>query len=465
MITFSDVHFKSGDELTDRLFNEALIKCEQNIASFGGRNVLVEGAGYEKIWLETQPMGGRMYAKKNIETALNNQLLFMEYQRDDGRIPGSIAVIDGSVTPQFNKFQGFCFPEPALDMYFLVNPGDDYLGRLYECLEKFDDYLWKNRDSDNDGCLESWCKYDTGEDNALRYGDAPDGWSEEYPPEGCSVVPMASLDVMSYSYSCRKTLSRIAYIKGLEDTGDAWASKAGSVRAKIREYLWDPDASICFDRDNRHVPRKVICHNTLRAMYWGSIDRDMAAKFVETHLLNEKEFWTYMPLPSVSVSDPLFRNEPSNNWSGQCEALTYQRAISALENYGYGSLIPYLGRKLFEAIGTDCRFVQQYDPFSGQPSLGAESGGRDGYGPAMLAVMEYTAAMHGVRRKAHNLIWGCLQGTSSEYEQLLGSDSYRICTGHDGSSAYINGKKIFDTHKNVSIVTDMNGNVLKVTDL
>lgn len=32
------------------------------------------------IWLETQPMGGEMYAKRNMEAGLNNQLLFMENQ-------------------------------------------------------------------------------------------------------------------------------------------------------------------------------------------------------------------------------------------------------------------------------------------------------------------------------------------------------------------------------------------------
>ena len=94
-------------------------KCRLNIKNFGGDPVLVEGGGYEKIWLETQPMGGAMYASRDFATGLNNSLMFMRHQRADGRIPGSIAVIDGKVVPQFNKFQGFCFPEPALDLYYL----------------------------------------------------------------------------------------------------------------------------------------------------------------------------------------------------------------------------------------------------------------------------------------------------------------------------------------------------------
>ena len=465
MISVAQVEFESNDELLTSLFNGASEKCQKNIKAFDKDEVLVEGAGYEKIWLETQPMGGWMYSKQNIRVALNNQLMFMKHQRPDGRIPGSIALIDGQVVPQFNKFQGFCFPEPALEMYYTADAGNEYLEMLYQTLQSFDEYLWKNRDSDNDGCLESWCKYDTGEDNALRYGDAPDAWEKETPPDNSGIVPMASLDVMSYSYSARAVLSKISYIMGKEDKGDDWSQKAGAVRATIRSYLWDPDTHTCFDRNKAHERIDVLYHNTLRAMYWGSIDKDMAKQFVNVHLLNEKEFWTYMPLPSVAVSDPLFRNIPENNWSGQCEALTYQRAIGALENYGYDFLIPVLGNKLFNAIGMDCVFVQQYDPFTGQPSINKVNGGSDGYGPAMLAVLEYIAAMYGVRRKENTLLWGCIQGKTNSYEQKWDDDRYRIEGTDRGVIGYINNKKIFETKKNVKIITDMKGNVIRVVDL
>ena len=74
-------------------------KSRENLKQFGGRLVLIEGGGYEKIWLETQPMGGEMYAKRNLEAGINNQLLFMENQRADGRIPGSVACEDRKIIP------------------------------------------------------------------------------------------------------------------------------------------------------------------------------------------------------------------------------------------------------------------------------------------------------------------------------------------------------------------------------
>ena len=141
------VHFSTTDKLLQKLMDTAEQKCLDNIRDFEGMPVLVEGGGYEKIWLETQPMGGAMYAKRNLEIAVNNQRLFLLCQRSDGRIPGSIEHAGHDVIPQFNKFQGFCFPEEAIDVWYLTEKDPSVLEHLRTVLRKFDDYLWKVRDS------------------------------------------------------------------------------------------------------------------------------------------------------------------------------------------------------------------------------------------------------------------------------------------------------------------------------
>ena len=228
MVLETSVSFSCSDDALQQVYDEAERKCLLNLKRFGDDLVLVEGGGYEKIWLETQPMGGEMYALRNLEAAKNNCLLFMRHQRQDGRLPGSIQLASGVVEPQFNKYQGFCFPYPALSLYYLLGEDRDFLMRLRDCLRRFDDCLWRTRDSNGDGLLESFCVYDTGEDLALRYGDAPCWWTEDTPPEGYSVVPMASMDVMSWSYACRDTLALISRILG--DGGEeAWRAKAAQV--------------------------------------------------------------------------------------------------------------------------------------------------------------------------------------------------------------------------------------------
>ena len=72
------VSFRTTDADLQRLFDAAETKAASNIVQFTPTmKALVEGGGYGNVWIETQPMGGEMYAKRNLEVALNNQLVFL----------------------------------------------------------------------------------------------------------------------------------------------------------------------------------------------------------------------------------------------------------------------------------------------------------------------------------------------------------------------------------------------------
>lgn len=475
------------------LFDEAESRLLGNLRDFAGRKVLVEGAGYEKIWLETQPMGGEMYAKRDLEAGLNNVLLFMENIREDGRLPGSIKLSDAGcpgngkkiVVPEFNKLQGFCFADAALNLYYLAGEDREYLNLLGSVLSRFDRWLWATRDSDDDGCLESFCVYDTGEDGAVRYLDAPNYWESDAAPTEFRAVPMASVDVMSWSYSCRNVLSKIWLIKGDCEKAEDCALKAASVRKRMEEYLWNSKRHAFFDRYKDHKMQNVLTHGTLKAMYFGAISADNAAAFVGSHLMNANEFNTRMPIPSVSVSDPMFRNISENNWSGQSEALTLQRAIRALENYGYYGIIPYYGKKLFGAVsgtavsnslpagnGTVANapgqnsfaFVQQFDPFTGKPSLNDVSGGSPTYGPNLLSVLEYMSRMFGVHRERNLIYWGTDADDDCEYTQILNNTEYKIIHSGNRSVCCIDGKTVFDGTAEHRLITDVYGKIMAASE-
>ena len=526
MLPKTQVTFKTEDAELQQLYDTAVRKCLNNLNMFGPDQVLVEGGGYEKIWLETQPMGGEMYAKRNMTAALNNHLLFMRTQREDGRIAGSIrrisevgqsptnesdclqspsvasAVPQGAVMAEFNKFQGFCFPWSALNMYYWIGEDRQFLDQLAACLEKFDAYLWKVRDSNGDGILESWCVYDTGEDNAVRYGNSPVYCTEDVPPEGFDIVPMASMDVTSFSYACRDTLAEIALIRGDMADHKKWRTLADEVANVIGAHLWDDKRGALFDRDKHGNVIDVLCHNTLRCMYWGSVSKYMADRFVKEHLLNPDEFWTPCPLPSVAVNDPAFRNAVENNWSGQSEGLTYQRAILALERYGYHKLVPVLGRKLFRTLlDGGLLFVQQFDPFTGAPSIvdpetkeplppdtdKGEVGQRptsgsdclhiaprsprqatglgraeiqDSYGPTLLSALEYIAHIWGVTMVRGQMWFSLCSGAPYTYEQVWGENTYRIESDGKEASVFVNGEEKHRVKCGVRLVTDKAGRLL-----
>ena len=164
-MVYTNVKFTISDPIWQKVYDAAEEKARLNVLAFCSRPVLIEGGGYNGIWLETQPMGGEMYAMRNMEAAMNNQLFFMENIRADGRIPSVIRFTGDEKHPldlMFSHFQGYCFPYHALNMYFLNGHDREYLEMLYDVLERFDAYLWKHRDSDGDGCLESWCGLHVG---------------------------------------------------------------------------------------------------------------------------------------------------------------------------------------------------------------------------------------------------------------------------------------------------------------
>ncbi|MBE0654192.1 MAG: hypothetical protein IH594_10370, partial [Bacteroidales bacterium] len=489
----TNVVFRTSNNKLQRIFDSAEYKAKWNEADFGDYKVLVEGAGYNNVWLETQPIGGNMYAKRDIRRALDNQLIFMDHQREDGRLPGAISYNSGKTEARFGELQGNFLPEEAFEVYFWIGEDRTYLQKLYNTLKKYDDYLWRTRDSDKNGCLEIWGSGDTGEDHSTRFRDSYHAWMFSFPPtfenlknlsiedsitlvedmvnsafladkskslKYDSPMPMESMDIMSYSFANRNILYQVSEI--LQNGEDQyWLEKATEVKNKIRDYLWNEEKHACFDRDKYNHEMPALIHNNLRCMYFGSFSQDMADKFIKHHLLNPEEFWTPMPLPSIAVNDPLFRNIPGNNWSGQPQGLTYQRSIRALENYGYYAELTLIGMKFLNAIGKSYRFTQQFDPFGENTEKSL-----DGYGPSILTSLEFISRLYGITFIRDKIYWSCLdENHDYYYSQRIGSSVYCLKTEDDTVHCMKNDKLLFSFSKGARIVTDLNGAINEVVGI
>ena len=480
------VTYHTQAEWLQTIYQRCEEACVRNQALFTDKRVLREGSDYDGVWLETQPMGGEMYAKRDAEVALNNQLIFMENQRRSGRLPGMIKFKAPFLLQVFYDWlQGFCFPVPALRMYYLIGRDNGYLRLLAETLRDFDAYLWRYRNSAGSCCLESWCTWDTGEDNSerfLKYGVKDGGYGGEEPPVGMGRLPYRSMDLMGYSCQARETLGTISDLLG-EGEGDAWRRKAQQVRDRLREYLWVEEKSACYDRDHEGRIMDVLIHNNLRCMYYGAFSQEMADRFLRCHLLNPAEFWTEVPLPSIAVNDACFRNDNFNNWSGQPEGLTYQRAILALQNYGHHAELRLLGRKWLGLLKKTGRLVQQYDPFDGTPCVtrsegkapageeteryaGVDTLGADGYGPTVLAALEYISLMGGVNIAEERIRWSALPDwPEGDYTQRLGEHTYTARVHEGRLVGQIDGAERFACTAGAEVLTDMDGRLLRLTGI
>jgi hypothetical protein len=369
--------------------------------------------------------------------------------------------------PLYSHLQGYCFPYHALNLFYWNKKQDvEYLRTLYKAMEAFDRYLWKYRDSDGNGCLESWCVWDTGEDNSTRFAGTAlneGGWSGETPPPDDPIFPVESIDLMSNSYDACAMLARISILLGNGHEKE-WLDKAQTIQDRIISYLWDDKRGACFDRDRNNAVMPALIHNNLRAMYFGAFTPAMARRFVEEHLMNPEEFFTPMPLPSIAVNDPVFRNGHDNDWGGPPMGLTYQRAIRALENYGYFSEMTTFGEKLINCVGQRNTFPQQFDPFTADVS---EVDKRTDYGPTALGILEYISRFYGMHVQFDEIYWGALgkEGHEISYTQYWDGDVFSVQTKNGVTTGSINGKEMFCVTNGVRVVTDWEGKVSKIINI
>lgn len=504
------VLFKSDDKALENLMIKAETLAAANIVQFSPTmQTLIEGGGYSSVYTETQPMGGEMYAKRNPRVALNNQLLFMLCQRADGRLAGRvISIVNGKVgdwrnnpvymyssgeweslglLADFGQLQGNALPYPAFKMYYLAGKPEGYLQLLAECLETFDAYLWRTRDPDGEGILQSWCVWDTGEDHCFRFGGSPNRWPHDYPPAGEDTpnqsdpsdreryyqwssqreltekikVPLRSMDMMAYSYENRMTRALIS-----EELGDGkagyWREQAEKVRQALKSNLWRPEKGATYDKDRDNQWMETLVHNNLRCMYYGIFDQEMADEFISRHLFNPEEFFTPVPLPSIAANDPLFRNISDNNWSGQPQGLTWQRAIRALENYGRYAELTRLGRIYLNVIKAAGVLSQQFDPFDSE-NPAKDNKKRDGYGPTVLGFMEYVARFFGVHIERDQVYWSGLDDRGKvEYCQQFGDKTFTLRNDGRVFTGVVNGENKFTCSAGVRIYSDMEGNPLRI---
>lgn len=343
----ANVSYSCPDQALQALHDKAVqAAAGSNRKAFGPLEVMVEGGGYDAVWLETQPMAGAMYAPRDVGIALHNQLVFMRTQRADGRLagvvhpnrnnsgleavfclPGDPATCRSNCAPCCGSLlQGMYLAASAVDVAFFMLQSRDrpaYLQELYGVLQRFDGWLWGTRSAGaRPGLLWLPGSQDWGGDGANVYNNLS--------------APFTSMDMSGYGHDVLRSLARVAHELGDAAAAAHYTQRAAALQAAARAGLWDAARGAYFDRDAQGRLVDTLMHNNLRAMWMGLMAQDMADTFVARHLMNSSEFWSFVPLPTVAINSPQFENKPHNCWCGQPEGLTFQRTIRALERFEGG---------------------------------------------------------------------------------------------------------------------------------
>lgn len=483
-LSVASVEFETDDKDLKFVFDKCEELCKQNLKTFNDYEVLIEGAKYNGVWLETQPIGGEMYAKRNMKTALSNILIFIRHQRKDGKLPGMIS--DGGewrgICVHYDWMQGCFLPYPALKMYYHLGKDREYLELVYSTLSEFDSFLWRYRDSTGNGVLENWSIWDVGEDNCtlhMLHGlKQPEhgSWGKSTPPEDRANMPHKSPQYMAYSYACRSVLAHISAIleNGKENE---WRAKAQEVQNKAIEHLWDKEKNAFFVRDKDGKFVYALTQENIKCMYNCLFTQEMADAFIKEHLLNKDEFWTPYPLPAIAANDPYFHvnreysncaekleilgtaaeDIDDNSWSGPLHGLIWQRSIDALLNYNHHAETVLIGEKILELFKREKKFVQNFNPFTGEPAKGME-----GFGPTVLSALEYISIIYGVNISYDHVLWSACANGKYEYSQNMYGTKYTVRCDGEIANVYIDETLKFSFSVGARVETDLKGNITAI---
>lgn len=449
--------------------------------------VLYDGDScYLGAWLEVCPLTSLLYGQyQDPEIALAGHQVFMDTQNAEGLLPFAIF----GIRPCYGHVQELLpLSRTALAAYTLTG-NQEFLEKAYRSGCAQDAWLDTYRDSRKLGLVECFCEFDTGHDNSNRFFRMNQGMPRTCPPRDekslpeearaglkddlvtqiihgdarnlvrTGTLPWLSPDLSATKYGNRKALARMAQLLGLDKEAHAWSEKAEKTRIAILTYLYDPETECFYDLDINNRFIRVVSDAVLKVLCEQVVDRSMADAIFKRHVLSPAGFWSPVPMASIAVSDPMFSltNHPHNNWSGHVQPLAGLRTSLYFGHYGHWSGHRHLMEQQLAAIMKSDGYRQQLDPFTGQAS------GEDAhYTPAMVAVIDYTARLYGVREEEGQIEWNCrMPSGCGNFTCNLssGAASFELRHTRDGSVLAFGGVDRYQVKGACRILTDREGSI------
>ncbi len=462
------VMFETDSPLLQAAFQDALDGLAANIRAIPPypRTVLIEGAEYQGVWLECAPLEGLIYACIDPQVALNNHRIFFDLQRDDGYLPCWV-MPDKPGASQIQMVVPIA--ASALELYEQLED-TAFLEQAYDACQKWDGWLSAYRDTRGTGLCEAFCEFDTGHDGSPRFHGlptkCPDDDARVCPNVGR--LPYLAPDLSASVYGGRVALAKMAALLGRTDEAREWRDKAERICRAILAYTFDPE-TLCFydlDSDDRWV--RIRGDALTRVLGEHVVDQGLFDAIYARQIRNSHSFWTPYPLPSIAADDPAFVHDiPVNSWGGAAQALTALRAPRWFEHYGKTDDLRHLMSQwlsaLLKAYARGQHWLQQMNPWTGEFTEAQQ-----GYSPAMLVMLDFTARLHGVHRQGETVTWNCQMPTSATFSQYTLEDNqgrFQLTHDHGTTSLRRDDRTWLTVTGECCITSDISGGIISVTPL
>ncbi|MGE5638534.1 MAG: amylo-alpha-1,6-glucosidase [Clostridia bacterium] len=285
------------------------------------------------------------------------------------------------------------FAAQALQRLFLATGDRVFLGELYARVKRYHDWLARARDFDGDGLLSIITPFESGMDWKPSYDSLFGNDSGETPRRlytSAYFWRVVSVDwhnfVRRYDLPSIRAAGRFI----VKDAGfnaaygldlramEALAPHAGDDPAPFRERrrrlvqsmlerMYDEQAAAFWDvREPGGERLRVLTPTVFFPLALDGVPPDVAARVLEKHFMDPREFATRIPVPSVAANDPSFRPDESwYIWRGPTWALPNWFLYGALKRRRLDRLAERLRRGLARAVEKS-GFREYYNPFTGE---------------------------------------------------------------------------------------------------
>ncbi len=329
---------KCKDEKYERLYYKCLSINKVNVHTAEGnipcRWTTPDRIPHKFMWLWDSAFHAMSFLQYDVDMARDALWSILSQQLEDGFIAHMYAP-DGrrsKVTqPQVLAWATWCYYEKTKDKAFIE-----------KCLPILKKYLlWsvKSRDNNGNGLLE-WatnyanvtCRCDeSGLDNSPRFD---------------TLETLDAVDFSAYLAHDAGYVAKICAELGDEEGLAQFQALHDNVKDKINELLWDEQDGMYYDRTFKGELTKVKTPFSFIPMFAGLASKEQAERMVK-NLMDEKTFWTEMPVPSIAKTHPLYSPDM---WRG-CSWLNIDYfLILGLRRYGYIKEAEELRRRILNVV-------------------------------------------------------------------------------------------------------------------
>ena len=269
-----------------------------------------------------------------------------------------------------------CVSFLSLGLYVYTKTNDkELLNKLYISGKKYIDFIYKYRMTLNLGLPETFVGYDTGHDNSARLDNYK--YKGFYQIEGKRVEShikpdksYITIDMSSNLYGNLISLAKISKLLNNNKDEIKYLKMADDIKSLIFKYLYDKKTNYFYDIDENknyiYVKSSSIFHLFLEHVI---DDKNMIKNIYDNYLINNKEFNTNYPIPSVSISDESRdAHKMPNSWGYYSQALIALRCNLWMDDYGFNKEYDHILLKWAEGFKNNFNtkpFSQELDPITG----------------------------------------------------------------------------------------------------